>query len=84
MCIVSMIHEEYGNLPTQKWQVFSHSLEATDPLEIFDELVRVAARLDAALGLPDCDDPRKVAWLEATREAVRKHKLAELERRLQK
>lgn len=68
---------------TYPWSEVKMRAEATDPLSIFEELVRVAARLDKSLGLPDCEDPAKAVWLEKVRAAVREHCAKETERRLE-
>ncbi len=45
-------------------------------------MMKTARRLDAVLGLPDCEDPAKTAWLEEVRARVRAHERAKIDTRL--
>lgn len=33
-------------------------------IELFQEIVTLTKKLDEMLGLPDCEDPKKMEWLE--------------------
>jgi hypothetical protein len=90
MCIVSMVFDEYGKTPIQPWiqtpwiqtVTTTPAVKPETPLDLFERLVEVAERLDQALGLPNCEDPAKLAWLEKVRAAIREHAAQETERRL--
>lgn len=51
-------------------------------LDLFEEAVAAVRRLDAALGLADCDTAEKTEWMKKLRKAVRDHERAELDKRL--
>ena len=97
MCVVSMVMD-YGrtNWPwnpqtptavpnTTGWETFTTPhVNETTALEAFEKLVAAAAELDRVLGLADCEDPAKAAWLDSVRERVRQHELAKIDQRLNK
>lgn len=91
MCITSFVHDEYSkafppspSLPAQWTNLFQTS--ASHPpktaLDLFEELIRIAKQLDAALGLPDCEDEHKTAWMAELRRQVREHEAAKIDKRL--
>jgi len=93
MCVVSMIFEQYYPIQPYKWvpQVWDNTVKLTydavkpkTPLDIFEELVAKAKELDDALGLADCEDPKKMAWLDKVRKTVKDHELKKIEDRLNK
>ena len=96
MCVVSFI-QDWGQkqwpwnpltptVPDTNWTgtFVMPQVPEKDALEIFERLVATARELDEALGLADCEDPKKAEWLEQVRERVRQHELAKLEQRLSK
>ncbi len=78
MCVVSMIFDKYG--PTwplvpkeDPWKkVIEDALtprrlsieEHKTAIQLFQEIVKLTKKLDEMLGLPDCEDPAKMEWLE--------------------
>lgn len=95
MCIVSMVGGEYSKTWPSPWEPGTFKIvphvetsigwtparEAT-ALDLLEQLMDVARRLDAVLGLPDCEDPQKTAWLEEVRARVREHERAKIDARL--
>ena len=91
MCTISMIYDGYGPKSPLKIEPFNWtqtylniSYETKTALDLFEELVAKAKELDEALGLADCEDPRKGKWLEKVREVVREHEIKKIEDRLVK
>ena len=69
------------------WPRITLTGSTVDPLtalDAFEELCAAAKKLDAILGLPDCEDPTKAEWLTKVKEQVRQHELEKLEKRLNK
>lgn len=92
MCVVSNVHDHYQ----QKWpfpvaapspldqlaqKVFSPAHEKS-AIELFEEIVRLTKKLDAVLGLPDCESAHKTEWMEKVRERIRQAEAAKLDKRL--
>lgn len=81
MCIVSMAFDHYGTggyfrpLPNQPFPVpqpFQWPAAApverpwdAESLALLKTAMELLRKLDAKLGLPDCDDPKKAEWLKA-------------------
>lgn len=55
MCATSAIYDYFGTRPQIGW--------TRDTFSDFQEIIKRLERLDAKLGEPDCDDPRKAAWM---------------------
>lgn len=95
MCIVSNIHDHYKPLwpqPTiQPGQVYvgepnrivtwtvGHEKTA---LDLFEEIIGLTKKLDALLGLPDCESAHKTEWMNGVRDRIRQHEAEKVERRL--
>jgi len=94
MCTVSMIYDNFRQIPDVQWTTYPGLSTSPfqplgfkaprTPLEIFENLVEVAKELDTALGLADCEDPKKGEWLEKIREIVKQHEIEKIEERLKK
>lgn len=91
MCIVSMVYDKYGLTDLSKWSNWTIDTVTNTvsppkkaPLDLFEELVEVAKRLDQALGLADCEDPSKMEWLEKVKKQVKDHEVNKIENRLSK
>jgi hypothetical protein len=89
MCVVSMIYDYGRTIHDDNWAIIPYpgtsgniTTTTRSPLDIFDELVRLAGELDRALGLADCEDPSKAKWLDRVREQVRKHERKRIDQRL--
>jgi len=88
-CVVSNIHEWYQpkiepwtatttNTPSISFNVYT----PRTVLELFEEVIAAARKLDKALGLPDCDTAAKTDWIKKLRKQVRDHELSKMEERL--
>lgn len=45
-----------------------------ETVKMLEEILERLKKLDAALGLPDCEDPKKQEWLKRVKKAVKKRK----------
>jgi len=80
-----MVYDNYKPIDLNKWTWTQTNLvPPKTPLDLFEELCEAAKRLDAALGLADCEDPSKMEWLEKVKQQVRDHEVKKVENRLSK
>lgn len=93
MCVVSNIHDHYEPRwpelfpPSQVYTWPTTTVQWTvqrekDALDLFEEIIGLTKKLDAILGLPDCESAHKTEWMNAVRERIRKHEAEKVERRL--
>ena len=83
MCAVSMIYDHYnqpghGQIIPFQWPI---ALPATLPwnediLKQLKEVIERVDRIDKALGLPDCHDPKKAEWMKSVEKQVKKKRKA--------
>ena len=78
MCAVSMVYDYYKQPATTPFQPFQWplALPATlpwneDVLRQLKEVIERIDRIDKALGLPDCHDPKKAEWMKAVEKQVK-------------
>ena len=98
MCTVSMMGDQYRKVwpdpyiipqmpyyPPQPGTTitFTPTKEET-ALDLLEQLMALAKKLDKVLGLPDCEDPEKTEWIKEVRERVRKHEIEKIDKRLKK
>lgn len=63
MCTVSMIYDAAKQIPMQQW---------TQPAFYdFTQIVEMLKELDRKLGMKDCEDPAKAAWMRSVEERLR-------------
>ena len=81
MCLVSMVYDHYNQPPQQPYQPFQWPLALPDSLpwnkDVLDELKKVIERIDRidkALGLPECHDPKKAEWMKKIEKKVKEKK----------
>lgn len=80
MCVVSNISDHYGRDWQQPRTVPGPFLPQSfqwppaapvtlpwtkEALDMLKELIERTKQLDAKLGLPDCEDPKKAEWMQA-------------------
>lgn len=84
MCVVSMVMDHYGDggltsprrpfLPPQPiyWPPAAPVEKPWDAesLALLKAAMELLRKLDSKLGLPDCEDPKKAAWLKAIEDKV--------------
>ena len=76
MCAVSVISDHYGQYTAPPYQFYTQPFDWTKALEqqreskwdreafeMLKELIERTKKLDAKLGLPDCEDPKKAEWM---------------------
>ena len=79
MCAVSMVHDFYNRQYQQQPFQWPQALPSTLPWnqDILDELKKVMERIDRidkALGLPECHDPKKAEWMNKIEKQVKRKK----------
>jgi hypothetical protein len=77
--MVSFLGDHYGqSLPFRQPQIpFPQSAPitlpwTTDSFKLLQEVMEKLKKLDAKLGLPNCEDPKKVEWMKEIEDRVKK------------
>jgi hypothetical protein len=64
MCVVSMVHDQFKQIPLQQW---------TYPIfNEYQEIIDRIKRLEDKLAVPPCEDAAKAKWMQDVRERLSK------------